>query len=89
MKQRGINTVRATRTTSTDDRWGSLDPDEWMGKVKCMTHPAYGERYFKNDEVANRESRGWVVVEYVDPTKPIKRPPGRPPKKPVEEENEA
>lgn len=89
MVQRGDNAVIATKETNSDWRWGSLDPDEWVGKVSLMWHSAYGERFFPNTEVENRTSRGWVVVEYVDPTKPIKRPPGRPPKKPVEEENEA
>ena len=78
MKQRGANTVRATAKRAKDYRWGNLNPDEWTGKVKLMTHPAYGERYFKDDDVENRLGRGWVVVDFVDPTKQAVRGPGRP-----------
>ena len=78
MQQRGANAVRATPKRTKDWRWGNIDPEEWAGRVKLMTHPAYGERYFKDEDVANRESRGWIVVEYSDPTVPTKRTPGRP-----------
>ena len=70
-QERGDNAVRATASKEKDHaRWGGLDPDEWTGKVKLMSHPAYSERYFKNEDVANRESRGWTVIQYVDPTLP-------------------
>ena len=78
MGRRGENAVRATKDTNYDPRWSSLDPDECAGKVKLMTHLAYGERFFLNEDVANRESRGWKVIEYVDPTKMVARSPGRP-----------
>ena len=74
IEQRGKNAVRA-RSVQIDPRWGGLDPDEYTGKVKLMEHSAYGERYFRNEDVENRKSRGWVVVEYSDPTTP-KPPPG-------------
>jgi hypothetical protein len=36
-----------------------------------MSHPTYGELFFPNDEVENRAKRGWAVVEYTDPTRPV------------------
>ena len=68
--QRGKNAVRGN-PEPTDPRWGGLDPKEYFGKVKLMEHSAYGERYFRTEDVENRESRGWAVVAYRDPTTPI------------------
>lgn len=74
--KRGDNAVRATASKEKDyARWGGLDPDECMGKVKLMGHPAYFERYFKNEDVANRESRGWTVIQFTDPTLPVATSP--------------
>lgn len=74
-QERGDKAVRATASKEKDHaRWGGLDPDEWTGKVKLMSHPAYFERYFPNEKVANRESRGWAVIQFTDPTLP--RPTG-------------
>ena len=69
IEQRGRNAVRSS-TIPPDPRWGGLDPEENMGKVKLMEHSAYGQRYFRNIDVKNRESRGWKVIEYCDPTTP-------------------
>jgi hypothetical protein len=71
-KTRGSNAVRMKASVPHDVRWGLLNPDEWVGRVTLMQHPTYGELFFKNDEVENRTSRGWVAVEYTDPT--IKTP---------------
>ena len=75
IQQRGKNAVRAN-VVPIDPRWGGLDPEENMGKVKLMTHLAYGERYFRNVDVKDRESRGWKVIEYSDPTTPMQPPQG-------------
>ena len=63
-----------TSTIPPDPRWGGLDPEKYTGKVKLMEHPAYGERYIRNEDVKNRESRGWTVIEYRDPTIPVSPP---------------
>ena len=68
-KQRGQHAV-TPGGVPIDPRWGGLDPEEDTGNVKMMYHPAYGERYFRNEDVENRESRGWEVVAYTDPTQP-------------------
>ena len=73
IEQRGRNAVR-TSTIPPDPRWGGLDPEENMGKVKLMEHSAYGQRYFRNVDVKNRESRGWKVIDYSDPTIPVSPP---------------
>lgn len=70
VSQRGKNTVRGN-VEPRDPRWGGLDPEENFGKVKLMTHLAYGERFFRLCDVENREGRGWIVVEYRDPTTPV------------------
>ena len=74
-KARGNNAVIATRDQHIDPRWGGLDPEENTGKVKLMWHPAYGQRYFRDEDVENREGRGWEVVAYCDPTTPVSAPP--------------
>jgi hypothetical protein len=76
--QRGQNAVQGVPQPTQDPRWGGLNPGDYKpGDVKLMYHPAYGERFFRNEDVKNRESRGWEVVDYVDPT--MARGPANPP----------
>jgi hypothetical protein len=70
-KTRGDNTMRQRAKVPKDVRWGNYDPDEWVGRVTVMAHPAYGELFFPTEDVESRTKRGWVVVEYVDPTSPV------------------
>jgi hypothetical protein len=78
---------------STPAIWGTIyppDPKLWQGKITLMEADGWGQRYFKNEDVAAKKKRGWRVVEFVDPTLPAssehrvdnltKRGPGRPPR---------
>jgi hypothetical protein len=76
---------------STPAIWGTIyppDPKLWQGKITLMEADGWGQRYFKNEDVAAKKKRGWRVVEFIDPTLPTptvpvlneKRGPGRPPK---------
>lgn len=67
--QRGQNAVQGGPQPTQDPRWGGLNPRDYKpGDVKLMYHPSYGERFFRNKDIENRETRGWEVVDYVDPT---------------------
>ena len=74
IEQRGRNAVRGS-AEPIDYRWGGLDPKENWGKVKLMEHVTYGQRYFRLEDVENRQGRGWVLAGYKDPTTPVAETP--------------
>lgn len=80
--KRGTGVSR--QMVTTDPVWGCLDKETWWGKVTLMQHHAFGQRYVPNDEVQTKLKKGWVVVEFTDPTKPRAKEPQPKEEEPVE-----